>query len=81
MITIKHITPPTVDLYSPDGTHLGNINEYSFLDARVQIKKQCESGYYIIFKGKVIKIDKNGELEYYPNGLLDTMSNLLLQLF
>ena len=69
-----------MDLYSPDRTHLGTLNEYSFLDARVQIRKQHESGYYIVFNDNVIRIDKNGELEYYPNGLLDTMSNLLLQL-
>ena len=36
MITISRITPPALDLYAPDGTHLGKINEYEFLDARVK---------------------------------------------
>lgn len=28
MIQVKKITPPTVDLYAPDDTHLGTLNEY-----------------------------------------------------
>jgi len=80
MIQINKITPPTLDLYAPDGTHLGCINEYEFLDARVQIKKEQRFGYYLIFKGKKIRIDRNGGLEEYPLGLLDTMSGFYCEL-
>ena len=80
MIRINKIIPPTLDLYAPDGTHLGNINEYEFLDARVQIKKEQTFGYYLIFNGKKVRLDKNGELEEYPNGLLDLMTGFYCQL-
>jgi hypothetical protein len=46
----------------------------------VQIKKQQVSGYYGIFNGERINIDRNGELEKYPNGLLDTMTGYYLEL-
>ena len=80
MIKINKITPPTLDLYAPDGTHLGCINEYEFLDARVQIKKEQVFGYYLVFDGKKVRLDKNGELEEYPKGLLDLMSDFYYQL-
>ena len=81
MITHNKITPPTVELYYPDGKYLGTINEYEFLDIRVQIKNEQVSGFYFFFNNnRSIKIDKNGELEYYPKGLLDTMANLYMKL-
>ena len=42
MINIKKIIPQTVDLYAPDGTHLGNLNQYEFMDAKAQIKELQE---------------------------------------
>ncbi len=80
MITISKITPPTFLLYAPDSTFLGRINEYELLDARVKIKREQVFGYYLIFKSEKVKIDKNGELEKYPLGVLDTMSGLYSQL-
>lgn len=80
MIQIKTIIPPTVIVYNPDGVELGTVNEYEFLDIRVQIKKAQVFGYYLIFKGKKVRIDKNGELEDYPNGLLDTMTDYYFEL-
>jgi hypothetical protein len=56
------------------------LNEYEFLDIRVQIKKAQVFGYYLIFNGKKIQIDKNGELEDYPQGLLDTMTGFYFEL-
>ena len=80
MVQINKITPPTLDIYDPSGKLLGTVNEYEFLDIRVQIKEAQAFGYYLIFKDKRVRIDKNGELEEYPLGLLDTMSNFYCEL-
>lgn len=80
MIQIKKITPPTLEIYNRNGELLGEVNEYEFLDIRVQIRKAQISGYWLIFKNKKVRIDRNGELEEYPIGLLDTMSNYYYQL-
>lgn len=75
MIQIKKIEPLKVDLYAPDGTHLGLLNEYEFLNARVQIQEIQESGYYAVFKDKKIRIDRNGTLEEYPIGMFDQLGD------
>lgn len=80
MIKINRIKPPTLDIYEPSGKLLGTVNEYEFLDIRVQIKKEQIFGYYLIFNGEKVQIDKNGELEEYPLGLLDTMSGFYFEL-
>ena len=59
---------------------MGEANEYELLDLRIQIKEAKVWGYYIIFNGQKIRIDRKGELEDYPIGLLDTMTYLLLEL-
>jgi sporulation protein YlmC with PRC-barrel domain len=40
MVKINKIVPPTLQIYTPNGELLGTVNEYEFLDIRVQIKKQ-----------------------------------------
>lgn len=80
MIAINKINPPTLEVFTPDGELLGVVNEYEFLDLRVQIRKAQIFGYYFIFNGQKLLIDKNGELEDYPKGLLDTMTNYYLEL-
>ena len=80
-VIVKKIKIPKVDLYSPGDKHLGFLNEYQFIDVRVQIKENKLSGYYVVFDGRKIKIDKNGELEDYPVGLFDQILNSLLKLF
>lgn len=80
MITVKKIEPLKVDLYAPDGTHLGLLNEYEFLDAKLQIKESQETGYYAVFKGQKIRIDKNGTQEDYPRGMFDLLSDLYFRL-
>jgi hypothetical protein len=79
MIKVKKIEVPTIDLYSPDDTHLGLLNEYEFLDARVQIRKFQKTGYYVIYDNKKIKITKNGKLEEYPKGLFDQLASLYIK--
>lgn len=80
MIQYKKIIPPTMEFYSPEGIFIGIINEYEFLDARVQIKNEQVFGYYVIFEGTKVILDKNGELEEYPLGLLDTMTDSYMKL-
>lgn len=80
MIQINKIIPPTLQVYEPNENLIGTVNEYEFLDLRVQIKKLQLSGYYLIFNGKKVRIDRNGELEEYPIGLLDTMTNFYWEL-
>ena len=80
MIKFNKIDPPTLEVYTPNNELIGVVNEYEFLDIRVQIKKAQVFGYYIIFKGEKVRIDRNGELESYPIGLLDTMTNYYMDL-
>lgn len=80
MIKLKTIFPQEVDLYGPNESHLGKLNEYEFLDVLVQIKENQYSGYYVIFEGQKIRIDKNGTLEDYPIGLFDLLTDLRLKL-
>ena len=55
-------------LISPEGTNLGSItNIISLDDVRAQIKAEQAIGYKILFKDKHIGIDKNGNLEDWPN--------------
>jgi hypothetical protein len=81
MIELIKITPPTIDLYAPDASYLGCLNEYEFHYARVQIKKESKYGYYVIFDSKKIQIDKFGNLKEWPNGMFDQLSDLYSQLF
>lgn len=80
IIQINKITPPTLEIFNPNGELIGEVNEYEFLDIRVQIREAQVFGYYLVFKGKKVRLDKNGELEEYPIGLLDTMTNLYCKL-
>lgn len=80
-IKIREIPEAKVELYSPDNELIGVIdNEVSFLDVRVQIHNQQLKGYYIVFNGIRCGIDRNGELDVYPEGLYDTRSDLLMKL-
>lgn len=79
-IKVKTIEIPKVDLYSPEGVHLGNLNEYEFLDVRVQIKETQSVGYYVMFNDNKVGIDINGVLEEYPDGMFDILEKLYLRL-
>ena len=80
MIRINKISPPTVEIYDPNDNLLGVANEYELLDVRVQIKKEQVWGYSLVFNGQKVRLDRNGELEDYPKGLLDTMSDFYMDL-
>lgn len=80
MIQLKKINSPVVEVFDPEGNLLGEANEYELLDLRVQIREANIWGYYIVFNDRKVRIDRRGELEDYPIGLLDTMTNLLFKL-
>lgn len=70
-----------VRIFRPDGVLLVKTrNELMFQFIRVKIKEQQVDGYYLIFKGQKITIDRNGMLSDWPNGLFDEETNLLLEL-
>ena len=71
MVKIRKIAPPTVDVYNPKGKLLGTVNENEFFDLREQICSEQLSGYYIIFQGKKIEINEDGDLNTYSEELED----------
>jgi len=71
MIKINDITLPTAKLYDPTGFCLGELNEYQFINVRIQIKNENVQGYYCIFNGIVINIDEDGGVDHWPDGFFD----------
>ena len=68
-------------IFYPDGSLIVETdNELMFYYIRVQIRKLQLSGCYIEFEGQKIKMDRNGELQDYPDGLFDESTKLLLEL-
>ena len=86
MIEIRKIKQPVGYLYHKEENgqdiYLGGITDYAqFLDIRAQIKEKNESGYYIMFNGVEIIIDRMGNLSHYPDGFFgDIETGLLLKL-
>lgn len=64
-IRIKVIEPEVIEVFGPDGTSWGKLNETEFLDLRCQIKKFKKSGYYIYYNGDKIMINRDGFLNKY----------------
>ena len=55
-------------LISPEGTNLGLITNIISLDnVRSQIKEEQATGYKVLYDNEYIKIDRNGNLEEWPN--------------
>lgn len=77
MIKVNKIVPQTVEAFDPDGNSLGFINEYELLDLRVQILKEKAWGYYLMFNGIKIRIDRKGTLESYPKGFFNLYGDYL----
>jgi hypothetical protein len=80
MIQINKITPQTAELFNPDDESMGLINEYEFNDIRIQIKNEQAEGYYLIFEDEACVIDKNGRLDYWPEGFFDLFDKQLSEL-
>lgn len=80
MIQINKITLQTAELFNPQGESMGIINEFEFNDIRIQIKKEKAEGYYCIFEGETCVIDKNGRVDYWPEGFFDLYEKQLSKL-
>jgi len=71
IMKINRITPPTVDLYNPDGEKIGTVNEYEFNDFLIQLKNNYIEGYHSIFNGERIDILEYGRISKQPKGFFD----------
>lgn len=70
-----------VKIFEPDGSLLTETNDYvTYLWIRTQIKEKQLRGYYIEFDGMKISIDPHGTEQYFPKGMMDLPTNLLLEL-
>ncbi len=78
MIEIKDIQEIACQLYDPEGNLIGVIDtELQLNDVRLQIKTQSLEGYYCLFNslngGQYrIDFDKNGRVDFWPDGFFDT---------
>lgn len=87
MVRIKeNLRDPKVELWyhktnEDKGEYIGQIcNALQFADVRRQIKFNKYWGYRIYYKGNLIKIDRNGSLENWPEGLYNQLSDILIDL-
>lgn len=80
MIQINYIEIPTADVYAPDDTFLGTVNEYQFNDIRIQIMRSNAVGYYVLLNGKKYQIGSNGSLLDWPTELFGIMEEQLMEL-
>jgi len=68
MITINKFKQIKVNLFDPNDILIGKISNIEELsDIQYQICELDLSGYYIMFNDKKIFIDKNGNLQNWPN--------------
>jgi hypothetical protein len=72
-IKIKVIEPETIEVFGPDGSSYGKLNELEFLDLRCQIKKNKQSGFYIYYNGEKVKIRRDGLMEKYVPIFVDSI--------
>jgi hypothetical protein len=79
MIVYKEIPTQYVDLYH-EGRLFASVNEHEFNCIRVQIKNEEAEGWYVIYEGVTLRIDKYGRLEAWPKGFFDLIEYYLSQL-
>lgn len=70
-----------VKIFEPSGRLLVETNDViTYTWVRTQIKEKKLYGYYIEFDGMKIAIDPRGTEAYFPEGMMDLYTNLLLEL-
>ena len=70
-----------LDMYYPDGTLIVHTNSYlTYNYVRAEIKEKQLKGCYIMFKGQKIRLDRNGTEEYFPDGMMDKVTEQLFRL-
>lgn len=62
-IKVKVIPSETIEVFAPDGSSYGKLNEAEWIDLRYQIKKRKAQGYYVYYNADKIYIQPNGYLE------------------
>jgi hypothetical protein len=72
-IKVKVIPPETIEVFNPDGTSWGKLNEIEFLDLRCQIKKYKAKGFYIYYNGDKVLINTDGMLSKYVPIFIDSI--------
>lgn len=81
MIEVRKVEDTAATLFGPDDMFVGNIDtNLQLLDIRIQIKEAEISGYYIIWKGQRLDIDKTGNIDNWPVGFFDVLDTLLNKL-
>lgn len=61
-IKIKVIPQEVIEVFTPDGSSCGKLNEIEFLDLRCQIKKFKIRGFYLYYNAEKVYINRNGLL-------------------
>jgi len=80
-IKVNEIVEPTCNLYNPDDEWIGQIEStLQLYDVRLQIKNKGVSGYYVLYHGQKIRIDKFGNVEKWPIGFYDKHETQLIGL-
>ena len=84
MIKMKSISPPYVNIFTPDGM-VWSMNEYEFHDLRVKIKDVGAEGFKVNYINEfgcsyIIDIDSDGRLSEWPDGLFDQIDKSLMKL-
>lgn len=68
-------------LFDPSGKPVGVArNDDAIASVRVQIKHKQLEGYYWMFNDEKIMIDKDGNLDKYPDGFFSTFGDLMTEL-
>lgn len=87
MVRIREMEQPRAELYAPaygdDGdVYVGTVTSYAqWLDVRKQIAEEGATGYYALFNGEKVTLDRNGTEDHIPDGWFGEIEvNLLLGL-
>jgi predicted ATPase len=83
-IKIIRVIPEKVELFSPDGTSIGildNDHELNKIQIQIQIAKESLTGYYIIWQDIKIPITAKGELTQWPKGMYNQSQRDFSELF
>lgn len=74
MVAIRDIEQPCAELYAPAygdgcGVYVGKVTSYAqWLDVRRQVAEEGATGYYALFNGEKVMLDRNGNEDHIPYG-------------
>ena len=74
MPKFNKLLPETHQIYHEDDGFIGDMDYFEFKDFIIQIMNEQASGYYVLFNGCNLYIDKDGRVDNWPNdmyGLID----------